>query len=293
MEYSEVNLGVNGKLSPLQNSIEHDGPISVVLQNEGDGEYALAIKKGTDALYSATEPKYGVEAKAAVVYNPPDDAETDFQGVANGNTPNPHPVLVTGTDGQTSAAATRTLTSAGSDFVTAGVKVGDVLVVNEGGGSDNGEYRIVEVTSATVLTIDRDWPVGGSAATQDFNVYSRTVVAPGSVSIGVTITGTSAVVNITDDGEGVLYGLIVPADPGPLAEIHGTINYFTGEWEFSSDTALKNATDIELTYAESLPVVAGGKISFPIVNSRHGEPIHMAGIGNGADVKCLVKAFVG
>jgi len=288
-EYREVNLGVNGKLSPLQNSIEHDGPVSIVLRNEGDGEYALAMKRGTDALYTASEPKYQVAAKAAVLAVPPSGAAVAFQGVANGNTPNPHPLLISGVDGATSVAATRTLTSAGSDFVAAGVKVGDVLVVNESGGSDNGEYRIVEVTSGTVLTIDRDWPTGGGA-TQDFAVYSRTVVAPGSVSIAATVG--AVVVTATDNGQGVLYGIIDPVGP-PITEINGTINYFTGEWELTYDTAPDNATAIELTYAESLPVVAGGKISFPIVNSRHGEPIHLAGIGNNADVKCAVTAYVG
>jgi hypothetical protein len=74
--------------------------------------------------------------------------------------------LATGTNGVTSAAATRTLTSAGADFITAGVVAGDKLVVQSalaGTGTaaqDKGEYTITAVAT-TILTISQDWPVGG------------------------------------------------------------------------------------------------------------------------------------
>jgi len=291
MNTHELHLGPNGRAAQLQTIIEHDGPASVVLKNEGEAEYLLAIKRNGVALATAPTNEYQVNDQVQVVYNPPDDAETDFEGVAKGNSPAPHPILKTAVDGATSIPATRTLTSAGGGFVAAGIKAGDVLLISEGG-LDDGTYVIAEVTSDTVLTIDRDWPTGG-LATQDFWVYGRCAVAPHSVQFTVTITGTSAEVLVTDDGNGTLYGLIVPADPGPLAEIHGTIDYFTGKWAIQCDTALKAASDILLTYAESLPVVAGGKISFPISNARHEQPILMYGIGGGDNVKCAVKVFMG
>ena len=63
--------------------------------------------------------------------------------------------------GTTSAAATRTLTDAGASFVTAGVHAGDSLVVSDL--ADHGVYTITAV-AATVLTVDRDWPTGGTAS---------------------------------------------------------------------------------------------------------------------------------
>jgi phage tail sheath protein FI len=78
--------------------------------------------------------------------------------------------LATGTDGATSIPATRTLTSPGGDFVNDGVLIGDILEVHETGGVDNGFYTLTNVT-ATVLTVDRDWPTGSLAA-QDFTVWT-------------------------------------------------------------------------------------------------------------------------
>jgi hypothetical protein len=78
-----------------------------------------------------------------------------------------------GTNGATSIPATRTLTSAGSSFVTAGVAVGDMLRIEGTGGStgDNGMYRITNV-AATILTVDRDFPVGSLAALP-YSVFGR------------------------------------------------------------------------------------------------------------------------
>lgn len=75
---------------------------------------------------------------------------------------------VTGSDGVTSVPATRTLTSAGSDFVASGVQATDVLEVQDircdnSDINDKGRYSIVSVAS-TILTIDQDWPLGGGTA---------------------------------------------------------------------------------------------------------------------------------
>lgn len=93
--------------------------------------------------------------------NPAEYAAMSAPGVSDDS-------IVTGTDGVTSAAATRTFTSAGSTFTT-GVRVGNILEVSEGG-ADDGFYVIVDV-AATVLTVDRDWPTGGLSA-QDFTVWA-------------------------------------------------------------------------------------------------------------------------
>lgn len=288
MNTHELHTGPNGKAAELQTIIESDGPLSVSLRNEGDAEYALAMTRGAATLASAPTSEYQVEDQVQIVVNSPDGSETAFVGVVKGNSPAPHPILILGTNGATSIPGTRTLTSSGADFVAAGVKAGDVLLVNESS-TDDGLYIVAEVTSTTVLTIERDWPAG-SGASQDFWVYGRCVVAPGSVKFTVVITGTAATVYVTDDGEGILYGLIA-ADP--LKVINGTFDYFTGKWAIVCETALNNASDIKITYAESLPVVAGGKISFPISNSRHEEPISFKGIGNGDNVQCLVKIWTG
>jgi phage tail sheath protein FI len=64
------------------------------------------------------------------------------------------------TDGTTSAAAVRTLTSAATDFAAAGVLVGDVVEVHDAvAAADNGFYVITNVAAA-VITVDRDWPAG-------------------------------------------------------------------------------------------------------------------------------------
>lgn len=74
---------------------------------------------------------------------------------------------VDGDDGVTSVAATRQFTSAGSDFVTAGVKANDILEIlnapcddSESTDEDNGRYQILTVDSTTQLTITQDWPKG-------------------------------------------------------------------------------------------------------------------------------------
>lgn len=99
--------------------------------------------------------------------------------------------LATDTDGVTSVPATRTLTSAGGDFVNDGVVVGDVLEVHEGG-ADDGFYSLVTV-AATVLTIERDWPTG-SLSNQDFTVWSakKASGSNGATSVPATRTLTSA-----------------------------------------------------------------------------------------------------
>ena len=85
--------------------------------------------------------------------------------------------LAVGTDGVVSAAATKTLTSAGSSFITAGVVAGDKLVTVTS--TDKCERTIVAVT-ATVLTVDSAWPVGGNTNVQ-FAVFASKVAA-GSVN---------------------------------------------------------------------------------------------------------------
>lgn len=86
------------------------------------------------------------------------------------------PTSIVGTDGVTSIPATRTLTSAGSDFVASGVKVTDILEVFNAPADtptstqgDNGRY-LIEVIAQHVLTVGQNWPVG-SLDTLNFRVH--------------------------------------------------------------------------------------------------------------------------
>lgn len=68
-----------------------------------------------------------------------------------------------GADGVTSVAATRRLTSASADFVTAGVKANDVVeVYHSDVSADNGRYKVASVVDLHTLTISEDWPDGGN-----------------------------------------------------------------------------------------------------------------------------------
>ena len=95
-----------------------------------------------------------------------------------------------GNDGATSAATTRQLTSATAKFATLGkVFAGDIVVIQDaaapaGTPGDNGVYTIVTVAD-TILTLDRDFPVG-SLSNLTFRVYRSKV----PVAITDTFTGT-------------------------------------------------------------------------------------------------------
>lgn len=78
--------------------------------------------------------------------------------------------LETGADGATNAS--NGFSSAGSTFVTNGVRAGDWLVVNDSGtAGDNGIYTISSVDSETAITISENFPTG-SLSSLDFTVYA-------------------------------------------------------------------------------------------------------------------------
>lgn len=86
------------------------------------------------------------------------------------------PSAIVGTDGVTSIPATRQFTSAGSDFVAAGVNVTDVLEIFNAPADtktstqeDNGRY-LIELVTAHVLTVDQNWPHGSRDA-PNFRVH--------------------------------------------------------------------------------------------------------------------------
>jgi hypothetical protein len=100
-----------------------------------------------------------------------DTLETNIYGE-----PGPAPTSIAGTDGVTSAPATRTLTSATVNFATAGVQVSDILEVFNtpcdtatSTGGDNGRFTIDNVSTNTV-TINQNWAVGNQDAL-DFRVH--------------------------------------------------------------------------------------------------------------------------
>lgn len=90
-----------------------------------------------------------------------------------------------GINGATSVPATRTLTSAGINFTTAGVVAGDRVVLSaslssgSGGCPDAGEYTVVTV-GTTTLVVNRNFPTGSLSNVQ-FEVYPVDIVC-GSIN---------------------------------------------------------------------------------------------------------------
>lgn len=115
---------------------------------------------GTREFLRNANQAYVVRVESAT--NPAVVAKTALRGTSEDS-------LATNTDGATSIPATRELTSAGSSFVTAGVLVGDILEIHEGGADDG--FYVITVVAATTLTVDRDWPTG-SLSSLDFTVWS-------------------------------------------------------------------------------------------------------------------------
>ncbi|MCG8433066.1 MAG: hypothetical protein MJA83_03415 [Gammaproteobacteria bacterium] len=182
---SELVLGI---VSPFQK-----GPVNTrtFISNGGDLESTFGKPIDNDVtgqgFFAAREyfrngnQAFVVRAESAT--NPAVAPQAALQGVSDF-------VVATNTDGATSIPATRTLTSAGSNFVTAGVVVGDTLQVETG--TDSGFYRIVTV-AATVLTIDRDWPVGSNSG-ETFSVHSSLEfsAADGATGLAASRQFTSA-----------------------------------------------------------------------------------------------------
>lgn len=75
-----------------------------------------------------------------------------------------------GVAGVTSTPSTRTLTQAGAKFLS-NVTAGDIVKLHDDTDTgDNGVYVIATVDSDTVITVDRDWPVGSLTALT-FTIY--------------------------------------------------------------------------------------------------------------------------
>jgi hypothetical protein len=138
--------------------------------------------------------------------------------------------ITTGTaDTGTSIPATKTLTDTGATFDTDGVLVGDVVEIDDSEDpEDNGFYTITNV-AATILTVNRDWPVG-SKANLDYTVWSakKDGGATGVTSVPetreFTVTGAKFLSNVTagdlleivdvssDDDDGVYEIVTVDSD---------------------------------------------------------------------------------
>jgi hypothetical protein len=82
----------------------------------------------------------------------------------------PNAVLISGADGATSGA---TLTSAGSDFATAGVVAGDTLVLKNGADAD--KYTVLTV-GTTTLVVTTPFPTG-SESSLNFSVIANDLPA--------------------------------------------------------------------------------------------------------------------
>jgi hypothetical protein len=122
--------------------------------------------------------------------------------------------IITAADGVTSVAATRTLTSASSDFIAGGCLVGDQIII--AAGNDAGYYEVVAPIALHTLTVDRDWPTGGLAGVsfseaQDPDDLS--VLCTGGFIDNVTLE------DVTLRGNGHYQHLIWNGLPMPLSNI--------------------------------------------------------------------------
>lgn len=127
-----------------------------------------------------------------------ESAATGAEYAANSLISGTNDYVATITDGATSIPATKTLTSA-TNFAAAGVKIGDVVQVHEGG-ADDGYYVIVNVVTVTI-TIDRNWPTGSLAA-QDCTIWTsrKEGGTDGSTSVPATRQFTSLLSTFTTNG---------------------------------------------------------------------------------------------
>ena len=162
--------------------------------------------------------------------------------------------LATGTDGATSVPATREMTSATGDFVNDGVQVGDILEIDEGTG-DDGFYVIAGVT-ATVLTVDRDFPTG-SLSTLDFTVWSSKLFGAddGATSVASTRQLTSA--SATFQSNGVQAGDVVYVND-------------TGDEEDNGFYVVESVTsETVLVVNRPWPVGEGTGLTFTVYGRNH------------------------
>jgi len=98
-------------------------------------------------------------------------------------------VLCTGTDGVISGTS---FTSASADFVGRGVKTGQVIYLQSGGGTVNGPFEVVAVVSATELTVSV--PRGASetaippVANASYVAYRVCTYEPQAVEMALLLT---------------------------------------------------------------------------------------------------------
>ena len=201
--------------------------------------------------------------------------------------------------GTTSAAATRQLddtVGGANDFQASGVQPGDIVEINDvGTPNDNGTYRIVSVDTANRVTVERNWPAGAQTPV-DFWFHERCCVMPWSLALTVSAASLDAVIVAVDDGAGAIVGAGTSGAGANVEAVTGTIDCFSGLWTMTySDVAADGALNAAVlaTYAETLPVVPGGKITFPVRNCRGAVPITLLGAGDGETVVCGVTVQTG
>jgi len=118
------------------------------------------------------------------------------------------------------STVTGTLTSAGSNFTTAGVVAGDMVIIKEAASNHRGVYKVISRDSATVLTLDTTDKTFTSVSSIDFDV-----VKPGmylqykSEAISLASTGNLTFANANPDtiqrasgswtGDGVVAGDVI------------------------------------------------------------------------------------
>lgn len=168
----------------------------------------------------------------------------------------PNVPVVSKVNGSTSIPATKTLTSAGTNFTTLGVVAGDKLVISDG--YDKGEYTIVTV-GTTTLVFAEDFPVG-SQTTVSFTVHPIDPVC-GSVNYftgGLRLDYPSSPSAAAPAKHGTVLGTVAPTfnlAPGDTLAASVDAGPFTATWDAArAILAADNGGTFAASAAETLVI---------------------------------------
>lgn len=171
-------------------TLEEIGKVALTIRNEGPSDAVMAYyrKESEKNEISSADTKYASEAVYdgdSLIHTPiapgsimltstgvPTLIDRDSDGILHINRI-VGSLLASGINGVTSVPATRTLTSAGQNFTTAGVVAGDKVVLSSSltaSCKDAKEY-IVATVGTTTLTVTEDFPIGSQTGVQ-YAVYA-------------------------------------------------------------------------------------------------------------------------
>jgi len=149
-----------GEYDLLMSFLRHGGDLGDRALYDGDEAYKATMVSSGESLETPVLPR---SLKLAIAGSPT-LYDRDGDGVLRILRALGAPIAVSvntfsGGDGVTSVPATKQFTAASGDFVNRGVRVGDILQITNL--KDAGKYVITARNSATMVTVDRLFPVGG------------------------------------------------------------------------------------------------------------------------------------